>query len=96
MQIGAGNGLTYESRALALATAMLESQPRVALECVRVVERAGGSDALRAERLHLGFEAARRASVSSEARRFATELIERAPSSEYAVRARRWLEANGG
>ncbi len=85
-------GLAHESRVLAAATAALASDPAVAAECVRALDVAGTSDALRDELLFVGFDAARRLGRSADARRYAESLVARSPSSSYASRAQRWLE----
>ncbi len=85
-------GLAHESRVLAAATAALASDPAVAAECVRSLDVAGTSDALRDELLFVGFDAARRLGRSADARRYAESLVARSPSSSYASRAQRWLE----
>jgi hypothetical protein len=85
-------GLAHESRVLAMATAALASDPATAAACVRVLDRATTSDALRDELLFVGFDAARRLGRAGEARRYAEALVARSPSSSYAARAQRWLE----
>jgi len=85
-------GLAVESRILATATAALSSNPAVAAACVRALDAASTSDALRDELLFVGFDAARRLGRDAEARRYAEALVARAPSSSYATRAQRWLD----
>jgi hypothetical protein len=92
VSVGAG-GLEAESRVLAAATAALASAPAVSAACVRELERGPISDSLRDERHFIAFEAARRMGSIDEATRRARRIIELAPTSGYAARAQRWLDA---